>query len=359
MRIAIIGPAHPYKGGIAQHTTELAHRLEAAGHDVELISWRTQYPFFYPGEQFVPNNKPELPPHTSTKRVLSWRNPVGWGKWGRHLRGYDRLIFIWWVPTFQGPVYWGMLRALGKQRPPVTIICHNVLPHEPRPGDRALARAVLRRSDKVIVHSKSQAELAEKLTKKPPVMVALPMVLFDVPKQKAAVTVRKHLVFFGFVRPYKGLDILLEALSKVPDVSLTVAGEFWGGSKQYEQRIKHLHLQRRVTLRNGYVPADDLAEYIAGADAVVLPYISGTASWNVHLAHAYGTPVIATKVGSLASQVHDGTDGLLCKPGNTASLAEAIRHFYEPGIAKKLRQGVPKVPIDTDWRRYINAVIAE
>src|SRR5438309_5583802 len=88
MRIAIVGPAHPYKGGIPQHTTELAHHLRAAGHEVSLISWRNQYPFFYPGEQFVPDDKPELPVFSGVKRVLSWRNPVGWLRWGRRLRGY-------------------------------------------------------------------------------------------------------------------------------------------------------------------------------------------------------------------------------------------------------------------------------
>ncbi|HXE10327.1 MAG TPA: glycosyltransferase [Verrucomicrobiae bacterium] len=357
MRIAIIGPAHPYKGGIAQHTTELAHRLSGAGHEVEIISWRTQYPFFYPGEQFVPQNKPELPTHPGTKRVLSWRNPAGWGRWGRRLRSFDQLIFIWWVPTFQGPVYWGMLRALGRQRPPVTVICHNVLPHEPRPGDRTFARAVLRRCERVIVHSESQAELAEHLSGKSPILADLPLVMLDAPKRAVTRRLSKNLLLFGFVRPYKGLDVLLEALTKTPDITLTVAGEFWGGPKPYEQLIKRLRLQRRVTLRDGYVPADDLADYIAGADAVVLPYKSGTASWNVHLAHAYGTPVIATRVGSLPVQVHDGVDGLLCEPGDATSLAEAINRFYKRGVAKKLQEGVPEIPVDKDWERYLQAVI--
>lgn len=359
MRIAIIGPAHPYKGGIAQHTTELAHRLSAAGHEVEIISWRTQYPFFYPGEQFVPSNKPEVPSHQGTRRVLSWRNPAGWGRWGRRLRSFDRIILVWWVPTFQGPPYLSMLKTLGSRRPPVTIICHNVLPHAPRLGDRILTKAVLRRCDRIIVHSRSQAELAEQLSGKPPVMADLPLVLLDVPKRSPSKQLSKHLLFFGYVRQYKGLDILLEALAKVPGVTLTVAGEVWGNPKRYESLIKRLRLQRRVTLRNGYVPADDLADYIAGADAVVLPYKSGTASWNVHLAHAYGTPVIATRVGSLPAQVHDGVDGLLCDPGDPGSLTKAIKRFYEPGVAKKLRQGIPEIPVDRDWQRYVEAVIAD
>lgn len=356
MRIAIIGPAHPYKGGIAQHTTELAHRLSQAGHEVELISWRTQYPFFYPGQQFVAEDTPELPVHPGTRRVLSWRNPVGWARWGRRLRQFDRIIFVWWVPTIQGPVYLGMLRALGKKRPPATIICHNVLPHEPRPGDRKLAGAVLSRCEQIIVHSPAQAALAAELSRKPTVVLDLPLPLLKITKRLAREDNTRQLLFFGFVRPYKGLDILLRALAAVPDVRLTVAGEFWGGSAPYTKLIEELGIEKRVAIHDGYVPAGDLAGLIAAADAVVLPYKSGTGSWNVSMAHAYGTPVIATIAGSLGKQVQDGVDGLLCKPDNVDSLAAAIRHFYEPGVAKRLRQSVPEVSADADWKRYVEAV---
>jgi glycosyltransferase involved in cell wall biosynthesis len=355
MRIAIIGPAHPYKGGIAQHTTELAHRLSAAGNEVEIISWRTQYPFFYPGQQFV--EQPELPEHHGTQRVLSWRNPAGWARRGRRLRSYDRIIFVWWVPTIQGPVYYGMLRALGKQRPPATIICHNVLPHEPRPGDRRLARAVLRRCEQVIVHSPAQAELAARLAGKPPVMLPLPLPLLKSVKIPARKSVRRELLFFGFVRPYKGVDVLLRALARIPHVKLTIAGEIWGDPKAYKKLIQELGIGRRVALREGYVPANELAELIVGADAVVLPYKSGTGSWNVQMAHAYGTPVIATRTGSLATDIRDGIDGLLCAPGDIESLAAAIKLFYGQGVAQKLRENVPMISADNDWNRYVLAIV--
>jgi glycosyltransferase involved in cell wall biosynthesis len=357
MRIAIIGPAHPYKGGIAQHTTELAHRLTAAGHEVEIISWRTQYPFFYPGQQFV--QEPELPEHPGTRRVLSWRNPVGWGKWGRRLRSFDRIVFVWWVPTIQGPVYWGMLRALGKKRPPAVIICHNVLPHEPRPGDRRLARAVLGRCEQIIVHSEAQAKLAGGLVGTPVTTVELPLPLLKSIKKTSKKAVSRELLFFGFVRPYKGVDVLLQALAAVPDVHLTIAGEIWGDPKNYTDLIDKLGLQDRVTLHNGYVPANKLAALVAQADAVVLPYTSGTASWNVSMAHAYGTPVIATSVGSLGTQVRNEVDGLLCEPNNVEALAQAIKHFYEPEVAKRLQQAVPEVPTEASWQRYVQAVTGD
>lgn len=354
MRIAIIGPIHPYKGGIVQHTTELAHRLTAAGHEVEIISWRRQYPFFYPGKQFV--DEPELPLHPNTTRVLSWRNPIGWSRWGRTLRGFDRIIFVWWVPTFQGPPYLRMLRALGKKRPHTTIICHNVLPHEPRPGDKQLARAVLNRCDQIIVHSKAEAVVAAKLTKKPVTTMPLPMPIVRSVKKRKKKDTAKRLLFFGFIRPYKGVDILLRALAEVPDVKLDIAGEIWGDPKLYTDLIKELGLKDRVTLHSGYVPINNLANFIVQADVVVLPYKSSTGSANISMAHAYGAPVIATKVGSLSMQVRDGIDGLLCEPDDVQSLVEAIKHFYEPGVAKELRKGVPMISADNDWNRYVLAI---
>lgn len=355
MRIGIIGPAHPYKGGIAQHTTELAHRLTAAGHTVDLISWRSQYPFFYPGQQFVAEDQPELPLHASTRRVLSWKNPAGWARWGHTLRRYDRLIFVWWVPTIQGPVYAAMLQALGRRRPHVTLLCHNVLPHEPRLGDRRLARAILRRCDQIITHTPAQATVAASLTTRPVCTVPLPLALPTLPLAPSR-QLRRELLFFGFVRPYKGLDVLLQALATVPDVHLTIAGEFWGGSQSCRQLISTLGLQHRVTIIDKYLPVQELAERIAASDAVVLPYRHGTASWNVMLAHAYKVPVIATTAGSLGLQVRHDVDGLLCQPDNVDSLAKALQHFYKPGVARRLRNNVPVVSIDKDWQSYLQAL---
>jgi glycosyltransferase involved in cell wall biosynthesis len=358
MKIAIVGPAYPYKGGIVQHTTELARRLAAAGHQVELVSWRAQYPFFYPGSQFAPGKQDESPPFQPTKRVLSWKNPLGWWLWGRRLRDFDQVILVWWVPTIQGPVYRTMLAAMGRKRPRVVMVCHNVLPHEARPGDKWLARSVARRADRLVVHSDSQAALAARLTSSEVRQVELPLAVSYAPTARGGKKggLRHELLFFGFVRPYKGVDILLRALAQVSDTRLVIAGEIWGSAKPYTDLIEQLKLQDRVTIRDGYVPADELEALIRQADAVVMPYREGTASWNAALSHAYGTPVISTTVGSLAAQVRDGVDGLLCQPDNVESLAAAIRHFYEPGVAEKLRRGIPADRTAETWAAYVAAV---
>lgn len=358
MKIAIVGPTYPYKGGIARHTTELAYSLSIAGNEVELVSWRAQWPFFYPGQQFVPGGQPEVTPFPATRRVLSWKNPISWWRWGRYLRNFDRVILVWWVPTIQGPVYLAILQALGKQRPIVTVICHNVLPHEAKPGDQRLAGMILRRADHLIVHSESQAVIAKQLTNKPISVIALPMS----PNLLAGKTSRKptigqHLLFFGAIRRYKGLDVLLKALAKAPAAQLVIAGEFWGGSDKYVKLIDELGLQDRVTIDNRYLPDDELAASISRAAAVVLPYRGGTATLNARLAHGYGTPVIATTAATLATQVRDGIDGLLCQPDDVESLADALKRFYEPGMAAKLRSGVPKISSGDDWQKYVKAIV--
>jgi glycosyltransferase involved in cell wall biosynthesis len=355
MKIAIVGPTHPYKGGIAQHTTQMAHQLQAAGNEVEIISWKRQYPFFYPGQQYVTGDKLEMPLFPNVKRVLVWRNPAGWIKWARYLRTFDRVVFVWWVPTIQGPVYAAMLGAMGRKRPYTVLVCHNALQHEPRPGDKQLIQAVFKRVDKVVVHNPSQADQLKKFLHVLSTIVKMPIGLPLTMTKKN--TIDNHLLFFGFVRPYKGVDVLIRAMAQVPEkITLTIAGEVWGGTAELDALIVKLKLEDRVTIENGYIPSDELASKISQADAVVLPYREGTGSWNVEMSHACGTPVIASNIHALTNHLRDGIDGLICEPDDVASLAETIRKFYEPGVAKNLRAGVPKVTIKEDWAAYVKAV---
>lgn len=360
MKIAIVGPVHPYKGGIAQHTTALAHHLKAAGHTVTIISWKSQYPFFYPGVQFVPEDKPELPVFKDSRRVLSWKNPIGWWQWARKLKKYDEVIFAWWVPTIQGPVYWTMLRALGRHGPHLLVLCHNIIQHGAGAKDKFLTRLVFDRADELLVHTKDLANIASDVTATPIAIASIPAHLpGQSTKQKPHATVQKHLLFFGLVRQYKGVDVLVQALAEVPDVTLTIAGEMWGKQQaKLEQLIEQLELGKRVTLLPGYVPAESIAGLFAKCDALVLPYRAATATQNTAMAFNQGVPVIATRVGSMPQQIRDGTDGLLCKPNDSASLAAAIHRFYEAGVAKKLAANLPASTAENDWKHYVSTIIA-
>jgi glycosyltransferase involved in cell wall biosynthesis len=356
MKVAIVGPTHPYKGGIAKHTTQMAHKLAAAGHEVTILSWKHQYPFFYPGQQFVPNNQPEVTPFENTVHVLSWRSPYGWLRAGKRLRSYDKVIFVWWVPTIQGPVYWTMLRALSG-RAKTMLLCHNVLPHEPKPGDRQLARKVFGKVDSVLVHSDAQATVAGEMGNRPVFTATLPPVFPPKSADYAHPTaVTKMLLFFGLVRPYKGLDVLLRALAEVPDVNLTIAGEIWG-EDIYMPLAERLGISDRVTFIRRYVADDELQELFSSVDAVVLPYRGGTATFNVAYAHYFGLPVIATNAASMGKQVSNGTDGLLCEPDNAAALTDSIKKLYTKGELDHLRQGIPEITDEAAWKDYI-AVVA-
>ncbi|MEU5883256.1 glycosyltransferase family 4 protein [Spirillospora sp. NPDC047279] len=356
MRIAIVGPAFPYKGGGAHHTTELAHRLAAAGHEVVIESWRAQYPgFLYPGQQTI--DEPEGEPFPGTRRALDWRRPDGWWRTGRSLRSYDLVVLAVLSPV-QVPSYLGILSGL-RRGAPVVALCHNVLPHERKPYDKPLMKALLKRVDGVLVHSEQQAGIARGLTARPVRVAEMPAHL-PTPAGGSAERgegVRDRLLFFGIVRPYKGLDVLLRALANGPgNVSLTVAGEFWGGLDETRALISALGLAGRVELRPGYVPAADVPGLFEASDALVLPYRTATASQNVWMAYEHGIPVIATRVGGFADQIRDGEDGLVCEPDDAGSLADALERFYAPGEPERLRSGVRPVDHEPLWSAYVDAL---
>ncbi len=360
MRIAIVGPTHPYKGGIAQYTTELAHQLTGAGHDVGIESWSHQYPkLLYPGQLTI--KEPETTPFRVVSRMLSWGRPDTWYRVGRGLRASDLVVLVVATPV-QVPAYCGILAGLGKARQPrVVAQCHNVLPHERRAIDVGLMRALLSRVDGVLVHSESQRAIAEELTSRRIVTHGMAPIL--VARRSSSIhadedRVYRRLLFFGMVRPYKGLDVLLRALAKCPaQIQLRVAGEFWGGTESTRQLIADLGLSKRVELRPGYVDAADVPGLFADVDALVLPYRAGTATFNAQLAFEHRRPVIATRIGTLEADIRDSVDGLLCEPDDPDSLADALMSFYAESVPLKLRATVPPVDPTPSWQAYVSALL--
>jgi glycosyltransferase involved in cell wall biosynthesis len=357
VRIALVGPAHPYRGGGARHTTELAHRLAAAGHNVIIESWRAL------GTQTV--DAPEGRPYPRTYRRLAWNRPDGWAAAGRRLRSADLVIFALLTPA-QVPPYLSVLAglALGPNRPRTAVICHGLLP----PG-AALTRTLLSHVDTVLVHSAAQAAQARELAPDVPIVIArmpphLPAAAPAAPShltERNVVLASRHpktrLLFFGVVRPYKGLDILLQALARTPEhVTLTVAGEFPDGPAATRELTAGLGLGTRVTLRPGYVPAGEIPALFAAADALVLPYREAAASQNVPLAFSCGVPVVATTAGALAEAVRDGVDGLTCAPGDVEDLARVLNEIAAAQTARRLRAGVRPVDPEPYWAAYLQAL---
>src|SRR5215470_4301111 len=365
MRIALVGPTHPYKGGVAAHTTQTAHELAAAGHRVDLVSWSRLYPRrLYPGEQAVPSGGPDLPPYPGTTRPLRWDRPWTWWRTGRSLRDHDLVVIVMVVPA-QVPALLTLARA-ARGRSRIELIAHNVLPHETHPGAQFLVTRMLRAADGVLVHSAEQARLALAHGAREVRVTALPPHLpgglppRPLPARAAHADGEPvRVLALGMVRTYKGVDLLLEAAQGVPDVTVTVAGEQWGAAGE---RVRELAarpaLAGRVRISAGYVPGEQVPALLGRHDVLALPYRHGTASQNVLLAHAYGLPVLASRAGTFGEQVRDGVDGLLVPPGDVPALTGALRRLAAPGQLEALRAGVPDVDLAGPWRDYVAALTA-
>ncbi|NLT53595.1 MAG: glycosyltransferase [Actinomycetales bacterium] len=401
MRVALVGATHPYKGGVAAHTTETAHRLAAAGHDVDLVSWASLYPaLLYPGEQAVPDGAPDLPPYPRTDYLLRWYSPVSWWRAGVRLRRYALVVLVVVVPV-QVPALLTLVRSIragrGGRGPGVVAIVHNVAPHESHPGAVALMRRMLGAVDGVLVHSVDQAELARRNGAGRVAVAGLPPHWPGGPPtaprsadrgtvgepepggglpaeppcgQRAAASGGQQAVpsgerpvvrvlALGMVREYKGVDLLLEAARGVPGVQVTVAGEQWGEAGATVRRLaEEPGLCDRVRLRSGYVPGIEVPGLLAAHDVLALTYRHATASQNVSLAHGHRLPVLASRVGTFPDEVRDGVDGLLVEPGDVQALADALRRLTEPGALDRLRAGVPEVDVDGPWRSYLDALLS-
>lgn len=361
-KVVIVGPTHPYTGGIAQHTTRLALELEKRHIDATVESWKAQYPrWLRPGRQRVEHTEPEIGIPSRVREILSWYNPVSWWLAGQRSRKADLLVLS--IPTpWHAIVYFALIPG-SKRRPATVGLVHNVLPHEVGFLDRWLMSALLTRLDRVVVHSSSQAKLAQSLGAAPHSIrtTSLPSPWPGAPKLPTPRKVGRppRALFFGTIRPYKGLDILIEALRGVPDITLLIAGEFWGDEASYRQQIDEADLEHRVTILPGYVERKSLEKVFEQADFLVLPYRSGTASIVKDLAFHYGLPVIASRVGAIADGIQDDVHGALVTPGDMVSLRDALRKAVDSStLARWTAEVLNKPNHDQElWERYCQTVL--
>ncbi len=377
LRIAVVGPTHPHTGGVAAHTTMLAHHLHEAGHDVVLVSWAHLYPSrLHRVDVTVPRggvDVPEVPPFPRTIRALSWARPDTWVRVGRRLRGVDAIVVVHAIPPAV-PAHLALLRAAGGsgpasggevsetsgRRPQSIVICHNVLPLEPHPGDPVLMGMLLSRVDSVLVHSADQARLAHDLGARRVSVADLPPHLpggdpiWHGPRPGPT-----RLLALGLIREHKGIDVLLRAMRSVPGVTLTIAGELSGPTRRVVSELaSDPVLAGRVEIRDGYVPADALAALLADHDVLALPYRSATASQNVVLAHSHGLPVLASDVQPFSQQVVDGVNGLLVPPEDERALAGALRRLGDADVRRALADGVQTPDLSGPWAHYLGTIEA-
>ncbi|HSY50617.1 MAG TPA: glycosyltransferase [Thermoanaerobaculia bacterium] len=332
-RIAIVGPVYPFRAGIAYCTTRLAEELRKQ-YDVDVISFSRQFPKrFYPGGDDV---DPTLP-RAAAAFIIDVMNPLTWLRAGWRLRRCDSVIFVWWVWLF-APAYLTMI-AMMRRRTPVILQCHNVGDKEPAAWKRWLTNRVLCRANVLVTHARTEANEAWKRSGgRRVVKTFLPVhELGGAIPSRAEARATLHIddatnvaLFFGHIRPFKGLDIALRAWRELrTEVLLVAAGEaWWERAEEYERLAGELGLpDRGVRFDFRFIPDSEIATYFAATDVVLAPYRIEAQSGVALTAFHFARPVIATTVGGLP-EIIDGSNGILVSPEDPAALARAIDDFF-------------------------------
>ena len=356
--IVLVGPTHPYTGGIAQHTARLALELEGAGVPVVVESWKAQYPkALYPGSGRV-EGEPEVGLPETVNESLAWYSPWSWWRVGRRHRG-SRIVVS--IPTAFHALPYTVMRWGAGRRSGMWGIVHNVTPHDSGKLSKILMGFLLRSLHHLIVHGDTAKDDATALGVRPEAVTvtALPS---PWPERGAVATPASkgplRVLFFGTIRPYKGLDVLLEALAQVPGTTLSVAGEFWEPREPYDDLISRLGLIDRVTIRPGYVPAEDFEAIFSAADVMVLPYRRGTGSIVKEVGFRFGLPVIATRVGAISDGIEHDVNGLVISPESVDELTEALRLAGKPATLARWRKAISESSGANRkrWADYVTAI---
>ena len=344
--VIIIGPAHPLRGGLASYDERLAKEFIDQGYKTTIYTFSYQYPsFLFPGTTQYSTEPP--PENIPIKVKINSVNPLNWISVGNELknRSPDIIIVRYWLP-FMGPCLGTILRRVKKNKQTKVIcIADNIFPHEKRPGDVAFTKYFLKPVDAFITMSeKVLADLKQFAKDKPAQFVPHPLydnfgerISKDEARKKLGINMNdKVILFFGFIRQYKGLDILLNAMkllkegSSTQNINLLIAGEFYEDEKNYYELLNNPDIKDNLIIHTEFIPDSQVKYYLCAADCVVQPYRQATQSGVTPLAYHFEIPMIVTNVGGLPSLVPDKKAGLIAEP-NPESIAEKIREYFELG----------------------------
>lgn len=360
--IILLGPAYPYRGGVAAFNERLARELIGRGHRVVVYTFTLQYPsFLFPGKsQFSTSAAPADIPIVRRLHAL---NPLNWLLVGLEIRRRrPRLVMAaYWLPLL-APCLGTILRIARTRGNNTAALVHNMLPHEKRPGDRLLSRYFAGSANAFVALSSSVASDIRSFCPNKPVAV-VPHPVYDsygdaIARTEALAHLalnpdHQYILFFGFIRRYKGLDILLRALASPvlanhTKLRLIIAGEFYEPPEYYYELVASLGIQERVIYRTDYIPDEEVRYYFGAADLVVQPYRTATQSGISQLAYHFGVPMIVCKVGGLAEIVPHGQAGYVVE-GEESAIASAIADFYTQARAASLRAGVQELRKKFSW----------
>lgn len=371
-KIVIIGPAYPLRGGLASYDERLAKEFTLQGFNTIIYTFSLQYPgFLFPGTTQFSSEAP--PENINIKVCINSVNPLNWLKIGNELKKLksDIIVVRYWLP-FMGPCLGTILRIAKKNRyTKVVCIADNILPHEKRFGDKPFTKYFLKPVDAFITMSeKVLSDLRKFVPDKPAQYIAHP--LYDnfgekVSKEEARNKLKIKndeliILFFGFIRKYKGLDILLNAMKILQvrqpasgKIKLLIAGEFYEDKKFYMDLIEKLSVKDQLILRTDFIPDSEVKYYLCAADCIIQPYRNATQSGVTPLAYHFEIPMIVTNVGGLPSLVPDKKAGLVAEP-DAADIAEKIFEYFQLGEAfflPHLREEKKRY----SWSNMVKAII--
>ena len=369
MKIIIIGTAYPMRGGIAHYVALLYKILVKRGHVVKIISFKRQYPsLFFPGktQQDTSQEIESLP----SDPMLDSIGPLSWIRtfWTIKKYGADLVIFKYWMPFF-APCYAAisfLTRLFTKTK--IMYLCDNIIPHERRIEDRLLTRIGLWNVHYFIVQSETvkndllyfRSNANYKEVPHPVYEIFSNKYTFEQARAHFNLSSKdKVILFFGYIRKYKGLHILIDAMQSVLQqmpVKLLVAGEFYDSEEKYREQIKQLYLENSVFVFDSYIPNEEVGLYYSAADVVVLPYLSATQSGIIQIAYNYNKPVITTNVGGLPEVVAEGKTGFIVPAKDAEALAQAIVKFFKIKNKKSYAEHIKEFKKQFSWDRMATEI---
>lgn len=370
MNIIIAGTAYPYRGGLAAYNERLAREFIAENHEVSIVTFTLQYPsFLFPGKSQYVNTMP--PKGLNITRNMNSINPFNWIKTARYIRSQkpDIVIFKYWLP-FMGPCFGTIARAVRFRRPTKVIsIFDNIIPHERRIGDKLFTRYYTRAIDAAIAMSQSVMDDIALFRKNIPVTLN-PHPVFDnfgtgVPRDEAIKTLGldpacSYMLFFGFIRKYKGLDLLIDAFAdsrlRNRNIKLVVAGEFYDDKEYYINKVKEHNLESEIIFFDRFIADTEVTTFFSIADIIAQPYRSATQSGVTQIAYNFGKPMIVTDIGGLRETVPDQRCGYVVKP-ETDSVSAAIADFFINNRKEEMTHNVMYEKHKYAWGAMTSAII--
>ena len=369
MKIISLGPAHPYRGGLATFSDRLAQQFSAEGHEVKVFTFSLQYPkLLFPGKSQYTDGPP--PPGININRKLNSINPFNWILTGLLIKREkpDILLIRFWLP-FMGPCF-GTIARIAKSNRHTSVICifDNVIPHEKRPGDTILTKYFTNSIDGAIAMSETVRNDLNIIRRNLPVKLS-PHPLFDnygLPVDRAEALKKlnldadySYLLFFGFIRAYKGLDLLIEAFSdnrlRNRKLKLIVAGEFYEDDTPYKDLIKKHNLENEIILFDHFIKDNEVPLFFSASDLVIQPYKTATQSGVTQIAFYFEKPMLVTNVGGLKEIVPDGKCGYVVKP-EPEFITEAMIDFFENNRMKQFTEGVKKEKEKFSWDKMTASI---